>query len=78
MPRDCLLSGRESAAVRSPPGNVAPSPKPRSARAAAKSRSPVIHACEALATVQMPTAMSMPSRSPTKSSSEPHNGLPIM
>src|SRR5207248_4970180 len=65
MPRDRLPRGRESAAVRRPPGNVAPSPKPSSARAAANPRSPVIHAWEALASDQIPTAINMPRRRPT-------------
>ena len=64
MPRACFDGGRESIAVRKPPGNVAPSPKPSSARATAKPMKPPMNACEALAKVHNPTANNMPIRSP--------------
>ena len=62
--RPRILAGSDSTAVLRPPGNVTPSPRPKSARAAAKPMNPYIQPCEMLATVQMPTPMSMPTRSP--------------
>ena len=60
-----LLAGSDSTAVRKPPGNVTPSPKPRSARPIANPINPVIHPCDTLAIVQMNTPISMPARRPT-------------
>ena len=57
--------GLESIDARSPPGKVAPSPKPSNARAAANPRNPAIHACDVLAIVQIVTAATMPTRNPT-------------
>ncbi len=51
-----LLAGSDSTAVRKPPGNVTPSPKPSSARPSQTPSDRVIHPCDTLATVQMPTA----------------------
>src|SRR5215831_14256134 len=72
------LAGNDSTAVRRPPGNVAPSPRPSSARAAANPAKLPMNACEALAPVHTATASSIPTRSPTKSSTDPHTGLPIV
>ncbi len=69
-------AGSDSTAVRSPPGNVAPSPRPSTARAAAKPAKLPISACEALAPVHTATASSMPTRRPTKSRIDPQTGLP--
>jgi hypothetical protein len=56
-------------AVRNPPGNVAPSPNPSSARAAISPRNAAAPCptseCDALATLQIATAASIPVRSPT-------------
>ena len=76
MPRARMLGGSVSTAVRSPPGNVPPSPSPSTARARAKPAKLAIAACDMLAAVHTPTASSMPTRRPTRSSTEPHTGLP--
>src|SRR5579883_434468 len=78
MPRERRSGGRESAAVRRPPGNVAPSPNPSTARAVANPRRPATQAWATLAAVQIPTAMSIPRRRPMRSRIEPQSGLAIM
>src|SRR5262249_28308939 len=78
IPRDTWLDGNDSEAVRSAPGNAAPSPNPNTALASANPIKPVTHACDVLAAVHKPTAINMPRRRPTESSTEPHRGFPIM
>ena len=77
-PRARSVAGRVCVTVRSPPGKVAPSPKPSMIRATAKPAKPATKACEAEASDQTATARSMPSRTPKRSSHRPHSGLLIM
>ena len=72
------LAGRDSTAVLSPPGNVAPSPSPSTKRAAANPMNADIQAWEALDSVHNPTASNIPARSPIKSRMDPHNGVPTL
>ncbi len=78
IPRDCCFAGSQSMAVRKPPGNVAPSPNPRIARATAKPRKPERTACAPQAIVHMVTAIVMPRRRPMRSRIAPHIGFPSM
>ena len=64
MPRARMIGGSVSTAVRSPPGNVPPSPIPSTARASAKPTKLAIHEWAMLAAVHTATASSMPLRSP--------------
>ena len=64
MPRARFAGGSVSTAVRSPPGNVPPSPTPSTARASAKPAKLAIHECDMLAAVHTATASSMPLRRP--------------
>ena len=77
MPRARMLGGSVSTAVRSPPGNVAAFAESEhgASEGEAGEASPS-HACDMLAAVQTPTASSMPTRRPTRSSTDPHTGLP--
>ena len=69
IPRAWRFGGKESSAVRNPPGKVAPSPNPNNARAAASPRKAAVpcptNECDRLATLQIATAASMPFRKPT-------------
>ena len=76
IPRARRWAGSVSTAVRRPPGNVAPSPSPSTARATANPRNDDISACDMLAPVHTATASSIPKRRPMKSMAEPHTGLP--
>ncbi len=78
MPRDCFWGGSVWTAVRAPPGNVAPSPNPSAARAAAKLSNPTASACDADAAVHSATASIMPQRTPTRSSQRPHSGFAMV
>ena len=64
MPRARSVAGSVSTAVRRPPGNVAPSPRPSTARATAKPTNVPIPAWDMLAPVHTATASSMPMRRP--------------
>src|SRR5262249_21333061 len=63
--RALRVAGSDSTAVRNPPGNVTPSPKPRKTRPAAKPITVVIQPCDTLAAVQIATPNSIPLRRPT-------------
>ena len=65
-------------AVRNPPGNIAPSPAPSAARATANPRNVDTSEWLALETIQMATEIAMPSRSPTRSMSDPHSTVLIV
>src|SRR5580658_4827512 len=75
MARPRKFPGSDSTAVLRPPGKVTPSPNPRRARAAANPMKAATQPCEMLARLQIPTPMSIPTRSPLKSSIEPHSGF---
>ncbi len=74
-PRPRRSLGSVCTTVRSPPGKVAPSPKPSAARAAAKLHKPPAKACAIDASVQQETAIVIPRRNPARSRIRPQMGL---
>ncbi len=78
MPRPRACGGSVWVTVRRPPGNVAPSPNPSAARAAANPPNPDASACEADAAVHIDTAAVIPRRSPMRSRMRPHSGFPMV
>jgi hypothetical protein len=67
-----------SIAVRNPPGNIEPSPRPSAARATANPRNVEISAWLALDTAHSAIESAMPMRSPMRSSTGPQMSVDTM
>ena len=78
IPRDLFSGGKVCTTVRKLPGNVAPSPNPNTARAAAKPCNPNANTCDTDASVQIETAAVIPALTPMRSRMYPHKGFPSM
>ena len=78
IPRERLSRGSVCTDVRRPPGKVAPSPNPSTARARPKLNRPDANTWQVEAMVHNETAAVIPVRRPSRSISSPQTGLPTM